>query len=999
MPEGPPQPTTDSPTMVVHPHQAKKKRFDDDQASADLGLKPVQLQRRRVWRACESCRRKKIKCDGVEPTCSQCSQSKSQCTWLQTKDRAALSRHYVQELEARLLQLEGLFQQVAPILEQVGASGLDLPSIAPSSSSGPDPSSASLIQSVLPQVREVAQSFGAPNGGLGSDNNTPIKVEDDVSESFGQLALDEHGHMHWIGGSSTMSIIQSFLEATSSPLHRISPMEEDPSAPGPSVNKLYFPAQVFFGKVRALPRPEEVEYPDRDLADKLVDAYFARFHFLVPILDKPSFMRRYTYLMDHNNDSELARRQTAFIALVCAVFAVAARFVNDPRLLKADNLDDAGMGMVYYERALILHYISHASTQLEHVQCFILMSSFLCAVNCLPQAWLLVGQAVRSAQDLGLHRSPRRLFISPIEKETRRKVWWGVYTLDRMLALALGRPLGVEDIDCDVELPVDVDDELLPDYFAGATISREPPQLMKGFIDLIQLYRIAGKVLRQVYALDKCREILEPEKRAELQRAVESLDRELTKWCDDLPEAFKSRPMTDKQVSMGAVLCSHYYSILVTLHRNFMPVKYDQPLYPRSTAKAVSTARACIRLAPAIRGVVPPSHHLAFFIQNLFSSAVIILLYAMHTPEPNASQAAMDEATSCLPILEQWEVQWPGARKCKELLEEITATAREAIRTAANNRASVQMRSPTSSASPSGIPEGRMSAAVPMPVPERLIKAKPRRNRSRDPRLSTHQAIPGMQFRQDSQRARSTSRKRPYDDDQFQDGSQGYGLLSSSYPGRSTLSSTSSPASVNSQPSPSGPALEFSDTSPRMVSASAFNPMNIPLPQSPTGSVPSQRFDYDFGLSQSPPDRWTVPEPGGNGLKFFPSGSQQSQSQSSQSQSQQQSQPYSPISYNPSQSSGFESTYLGYDGLSGVDPAVFGMPGSSPPSTNGFAAPGLPFRGLDFIRNYNPAGYAGGSSDNAWHTFDPGAFGYDPEIPFSLGEPALDGQPWQNPVP
>lgn len=54
-------------------------------------------------------------------------------------------------------------------------------------------------------------------------------------------------------------------------------------------------------------------------------------------------------------------------------------------------------------RALILHYISHASIQVSHVQCLILMASFLCSVNCLPQAWLLVGQAVRSAQDLGLH--------------------------------------------------------------------------------------------------------------------------------------------------------------------------------------------------------------------------------------------------------------------------------------------------------------------------------------------------------------------------------------------------------------------------------------------------------------------------------------------------------------------------------------------------------------------------------------------------------------------
>ena len=55
--------------------------------------------------------------------------------------------------------------------------------------------------------------------------------------------------------------------------------------------------------------------------------------------------------------------------------------------------------------ALILHYISGASMQVEHVQCFLLMSSFLCSVNCLPQAWILVGQAVRAAQDIGLHVS------------------------------------------------------------------------------------------------------------------------------------------------------------------------------------------------------------------------------------------------------------------------------------------------------------------------------------------------------------------------------------------------------------------------------------------------------------------------------------------------------------------------------------------------------------------------------------------------------------------
>ena len=52
----------------------------------------------------------------------------------------------------------------------------------------------------------------------------------------------------------------------------------------------------------------------------------------------------------HVGDPTMARRQTAFLALVQAVFACAAKLVDDPRLSAGEGLDDAGMGMVYYER-------------------------------------------------------------------------------------------------------------------------------------------------------------------------------------------------------------------------------------------------------------------------------------------------------------------------------------------------------------------------------------------------------------------------------------------------------------------------------------------------------------------------------------------------------------------------------------------------------------------------------------------------------------------------
>lgn len=70
-----------------------------------------------------------------------------------------------------------------------------------------------------------------------------------------------------------MSLIQSFRALTASPLQRMSPMEDDPHSPLPSANKLYFPASIYFGNLAVLPGAEEVEYPERDLADKLVRWY------------------------------------------------------------------------------------------------------------------------------------------------------------------------------------------------------------------------------------------------------------------------------------------------------------------------------------------------------------------------------------------------------------------------------------------------------------------------------------------------------------------------------------------------------------------------------------------------------------------------------------------------------------------------------------------------------------------------------------------------------
>lgn len=282
-------------------------------------------------------------------------------------------------------------------------------------------------------------------------------------------------------------------------------------------------------------------------------------------------------------------------------------------------------------------------------------------------------------------------------------------------------------------------------------MQRSTPSLMAGFIALVQLYKIAGRVCREIYGLDKCKENLEQEKMTELLESVQTLDKELTEWCNDLPPAFKSHPATEAQVAMGAVLCSHYYSVLTTLHRNFLPVTHSQWTAPtNSSAKAVHSARSCIRLAPSVRNVVPYTHHLAFFIQQLFSSAVILLLYAMHISDKSAARAAISEAESCFDVISAWEGRWPGARKCRELLMDLTATAKAAIA-----KGTAPGRGDEGTMFSGSSPPSRPSR--PLLPGTRIVRAKPTKGRSRDARASPSQtrrassSRPGRSLSRDSE--------------------------------------------------------------------------------------------------------------------------------------------------------------------------------------------------------------------------------------------------------
>ncbi|KAJ2977012.1 hypothetical protein NUW58_g7939 [Xylaria curta] len=64
------------------------------------------------------------------------------------------------------------------------------------------------------------------------------------------------------------------------------------------------------------------------------------------------------------------------------------------------------------------------------------------------------GIIVRMSFNLGLHRCPARFpNFGPHDVSMRKRLWWSVYCLDRVVCQTLGLPLGIRDDDIDVCLP------------------------------------------------------------------------------------------------------------------------------------------------------------------------------------------------------------------------------------------------------------------------------------------------------------------------------------------------------------------------------------------------------------------------------------------------------------------------------------------------------------------------------------------------------------------
>lgn len=229
--------------------------------------------------------------------------------------------------------------------------------------------------------------------------------------------------------------------------------------------------------------------PPKHVADRLLSHYHGSVHVYSPHLHWPSFIREYEDLYRAGTFEECSH---IWVAVFYAVLACGT--LMDPQPSGAAHEAE---GAKYIEECLRSVNTWSDELTLNSARASLLVSIYFIEVNLRSAGWMWLGAAVRAALDIGLHMD--RGQYPPLETEMRRRVWWCVYNWDRMVSLEIGRPLQVDDDDCDVGEPTPVDDDCISEN--GAAM--QPPGsrgVVNGLIAVIPVQRITAQLKKTLKA-------------------------------------------------------------------------------------------------------------------------------------------------------------------------------------------------------------------------------------------------------------------------------------------------------------------------------------------------------------------------------------------------------------------------------------------------------------------------------------------------------------------
>jgi hypothetical protein len=392
--------------------------------------------------------------------------------------------------------------------------------------------------------------------------------------------------------------------------------------------------------------------PPRTLCDELIESYFKWIHPIVPVINRTRFMRQYR---DPKNPPSLL--------LLQAVLLAGSRVCNNPQLMDA-NGSTTPAALTFYKRAKALYDANYEDDRVTLVQSLLLMGWYWEGPEDVTKNvfyWSRVATIV--AQGSGMHRSVEQSQLSRSDKRLWKRIWWTLFTRDRSVAVALGRPTNINLDDSDVEMLTE--DDFIEDEVDRPSPYPPDPVHVQFFLQYVKLCEIMGLVLSQQYSVAS---------KGRQRNAIDLThsDMALADWLQNCPKIVYWE--VPRHHLWSALLHSNYYTTLCLLHRAHMPPGGSKSMAEESPYPSRNIAFQAAAMITSIVENLAAHNELrycpAFIVYSLFS-ALIMHVYQMRSPVPSIQQVTQDRLRSCMKAMEEVSKVWLVGKMVHTLFESI----------------------------------------------------------------------------------------------------------------------------------------------------------------------------------------------------------------------------------------------------------------------------------------------------------------------------------------
>ncbi|TGO16478.1 hypothetical protein BTUL_0027g00070 [Botrytis tulipae] len=676
--------------------------------------RPAPLQkRRRVTRACDECRRKKIKCDGKQP-CTHCTVYSYDCTYDQPSNRRRNpAPQYVESLELRLQRAESIIKAYLPNINlndpNIDAASLLHRQVAPTT-----PSTTSSMPSATPQPPQL------------SEEDAQLRS---MIESTGQLDLDERGNWDFHGGSSGTVFVKRLREQFGSLLGSPNLLPKPPRAQMPPT---FDSPRSSTDSPYDSGLPNTLDLPPREVAMSLCEDSLHCACCLLRFVHEPSFYDMLNRIYDLPPDS-FGDEEHKFLPLLYMALALGCMFSSQP----SNSTDPDGkkykssmdQGFKFYKAARQMMDLTDCR-DMTSLQTIIFMILFLQATSNLSICYSYIGLALRSALRIGLHRSLSGNF-NPIERETRKRVFWIIRKLDTYVSAILGFPIMLSSDDIDQDMPIEVDDE----YITKDAILPMPPGKMSLFVAANAHTRLMGittKVIKHIYPIKGLEQSISGNSKASYtisHSKIREIEKDLADWLDMLPMGL--RPGGDgppELIRIQQLLRLAYAHVQMMLYRPFLHYvsgkscagkTIDERSYACAAA-GVSVARNIIHITAEMKkqGLLVGAYW--FTMYTTFFSVISLVYYVLENPDKSGAAEILADANDGKDALIGLAQRSMAADRCSETLKPLFEQLPEKLKNRSVSAPSKKKRSAPSSTQPTHhsspeIPRPNSSHFTPIP--------------------------------------------------------------------------------------------------------------------------------------------------------------------------------------------------------------------------------------------------------------------------------------------